>query len=476
MVSRQSDGNPNTPVIHHAGERMSARTARASTASAASATNDVVPRSVIESNIALEHILVLIRWGTITGLLLLSIVQPLSGRTGLPTWTLILAFAGYSAVMALLRQSLAWLRPYARIAALDLVVVVALYAFAASPGGPVFVLFLLLTVCVSCTTTWPHSLLYTGAVLVMVIVVSPTLPRWTHDGLAVRDLIARLIVVVLANVGTILLVHHLNNERRAALAASYAAAQQAEFHRLRDVFIASVSHELRTPLTALQAGLGMLDLSLRDRMRVDEQHMLGTARRNSERLRLLVDDLLTFNQLEVGALHIERDRIDLVDVVASAVAAVRPLLLENNHSVTLEMADSLPYLGDGQRLEQALINLLANVCEHTPAGTSIAIASASTAGETVLTVTDDGPGIPPEERERVFLPFHQSAPTRHGSGLGLTIARRIVELHDGRLSVQSGRDGTGMGTGIDTGIDTGMGTGIRGTSFCIALPMRLEEE
>ncbi|MGE5335747.1 MAG: sensor histidine kinase [Nitrososphaerota archaeon] len=451
---------------------MSTRMARALTASSAPATNETGALAGIQSDIALEHVLVLVRWGTIVGLLLLSIVQPLSGRTGLPTWTLILAFAGYSAVVTLLRRPLVWLRPYARIAALDLAVVVALYALAASPGGPVFALFLLLTVCVSCTMRWPRSLLYTGAVLVILVVVSPTLPRWSHDGLAVRNLITRLIVVVLANVGTILLVHLLNNERRAALAASYAAAQQAEFHRLRDVFIASVSHELRTPLTALQAGLGMLDLSLHDRMRADERHMLGTARRNSERLRLLVDDLLTFNQLEVGAFRIERDRIDLADVVASAVAAVRPLLLENNHSVKLEMADSLPYLGDGQRLEQALINLLANVCEHTPAGTSIAITSASTAEEVLLTVTDDGPGIPLEERERVFHPFHQIAPTHHGSGLGLTIARRIVELHDGRLSVQGGRDGTGVGTSVDRSVDTDT----QGTTFCIALPLRLEGE
>lgn len=432
MVSRHVDGNLSTPVVSPT-EGNNTAAGKAHT----QITSDENTRLDIESDIALDNVLLRVRWVMIAGLLLLSLAQPLTGRLGLPTWTLILGFAGYSVIVVLLRRSVVWLQPYSRIAALDLVVVGALYTVAASPGGPVFVLFLLITIGASCTTTLPRSLLYTGVVLVIMVIISPTLPHWTHDTVAVRDLVARLIVLAVANVGTILLVRQLNHERRTALAASRAAERQTELHRLRETFVASVSHELRTPLTALRAGLGMLDLSLSDRLRADEKHLLGTARRNSERLKLLVDDLLMYNQLEAGALHLERDTLNLSDVVCDAVSAVRPLMEETGHSVTLALAERLPCLGDTRRLEQVLINLVANACEHTPSGTTISIEGAATLDETLLTVSDDGPGIPPAELERVFHPFHRIIPSRHGSGLGLAIAQRIVELHGGRIWAHS---------------------------------------
>jgi signal transduction histidine kinase len=404
------------------------------------ATADVT-RSGAKPVIALDHALWLIRWVTVLGLMLLSIAQPLIGRIGLPTWTLIAAFACYSGAMGLLRRRIVWLRPYSRIALVDLVVVAALYTVAASPGGPVFVLFLLLTVCASCTTTPLRGFLYTAAILTIMIVVSPTLPQWAHDTMAVRDLVARLIVVLLVNAGTMVLVHQLSHERQVAVAANLAAERQTELHRLAETFIASVSHEFRTPLTALQAGLGLLDVSLQDRLRTDEQHLLGTVRRNSERLGLLVGDLLTYNQLEMGADVLDWDRIDLSDVVTSALVALDPLLRETGHAVELQIADHLPIMGDARRLEQLLLNVIVNACEHTPAGVEIRIRSAVQGNEVVLAVSDNGPGIPPEELDRVFQPFHRVTmginSHRRGSGLGLAIAQGIARRHEGRLWAES---------------------------------------
>lgn len=454
MVSRQFEGENKAPDILR--DERDAHTLE----SPEKAVPADSPAAAAESDATLEYVLIITRWVTIASLFLLSIAQPLIGRIGLPTWTLILGFAIYSAVLMLLRRRFAWLRPYSGVATLDLLVVSALYSIAASPGGPIFVLFLLLTVSASCTTTMPRSLLYTAGALAIITIVSPTLPQWTHDARAIRDLVGRLIVVVLANAGTILLFYQLNRERAVALETARSAERQGELHRMREVFIASISHDLRTPLTALQAGLGMLQLSLDDRMRGDEQHLLGTARRNSERLSFLVNDLLTYNQLEMGALQLDYDRMDLSNVVRCAVSAITPLLQQKSDTVEMQINDSQPYIGDTQRIEQMLINLLANACEHTPMGTTIRIASEATSECVLLSISDDGTGIPPEQLEHIFQPFHRINLSHPGSGLGLAIARRIAELHGGDIWAENRLDGTNA----------------HGTTFSVTLPIRTVED
>ncbi len=106
----------------------------------------------------------------------------------------------------------------------------------------------------------------------------------------------------------------------------YSAEQLEGLDRLRASFLATVSHELRTPLTAARAGLGLLETSLNDRMRSDERELLVNARRNTERLSVMIDDLLAFNQLEAGTLRIEHEVLDMRTVVRDAVAAAYPLL------------------------------------------------------------------------------------------------------------------------------------------------------
>lgn len=410
----------------------------------------------------LGHVLAHVRWMTLAALLFLSLAQPLIGRLGQPTWLLILGFAGYRVVISLLRQRVSWLRSPARTAVLDFVMVSVLYTLAASPGGPVFVLFLLITISASCTLPLRRGLICTGVALLVLVVISPTLPMWTAGPIAVRDLFARLTVVVLTNIGAALLMRQLQREHDIACEASDVAERRAEDMRQHEAFVVSVSHELRTPLTAVRAGLGMLDLSLSDRMREDEAHLLDTARRNSERLGLLVDDLLTYHQLEAHALRLESECLDLGDVARRAVNAVAPLLAEKGQSVTLELADELPLRGDARRIEHVLINLVANACKHTPTGTSIAIAGRVMRHEVLLMVSDDGPGIPDDARERVFDRFHQLNPLGSGAGLGLAIAKGVVALHGGRLWIESQ---TASGGGADAGPMPGTGT-----TFCVALP------
>lgn len=435
-----------------------------------------LPISALELDLSdtLAHVLELVRWITIVALFLLSLTHPLVGRLGQPTWMLVVSFAAYSAGASLLSRHMLGRVTHTRMALLDLLVVSLLYTVAASPSGPLFALFVLVTVSASCTLTLRRSLLCTGVALLVLTVVSPTLPMWNATSIGIRDLLARLIVLALASVGAALLMRQLKQERYAAHEATEVAKRHAEYNAQRDAFVALTSHELRTPLTALRAGMGLLELSLSNRMRDDETHLLGTARRNSERLGMLVDDLLTYNQLEADALWLERDALDLGDVVCQAVNAITPLLREKEQTVRVDVEDRLGVFGDARRLEQTVLNLIANAHEHTPAGTHIVVAGQVTADEIILTISDNGPGIAAGDCAHIFDRFYRANPAgSKGSGLGLLVAKRIVELHGGRLWVGSSpgvevKDSAIVAQGSDR-------TGATGATFCLALPRQIAE-
>lgn len=226
-------------------------------------------------------------------------------------------------------------------------------------------------------------------------------------------------------------------EQEAALSDRVEAERLAELDRLRADFISRVSHDLQTPLTAIRAGLGLLETSIIDRLRTDERELLGNARRNSGRLSLLIDDLLAINQLETGTLHLDREAFDLRTIATGAVGAVEPLMREKEQTLESAIPEPLPSGGDPRRLEQVLVNLLTNANRYTSAGTSIVVSGRAMEQEVLLSVSDNGPGIPPEELERIFQRFHRLTSAAGGSGLGLAIARAIVELHGGRIWAES---------------------------------------
>ncbi len=218
------------------------------------------------------------------------------------------------------------------------------------------------------------------------------------------------------------------------LAREQAEAERlAELDRLRADFFAAISHDLRTPLTAIQAGVGLLEQSVGERLRPEEAALLSNARRNAERLNRLIEDLLTANQLEAGTLTLERKPLDLRAVVADAAASLHPLVQGKGQTLALDLPAPLPLCGDAHRLGQVVINLVANAHRHTPPGTRISVCGRVEAAEVQLSVADDGPGIPPDQREAIFQRFHRLDPSGGGSGLGLAIARGIIEGHGGRI-------------------------------------------
>jgi PAS domain S-box-containing protein len=234
-------------------------------------------------------------------------------------------------------------------------------------------------------------------------------------------------------------------ERARAEAARAAAQQQllaqrmeaerlADQERLRRELIGSLSHDLRTPLTAARAALGLLETT--GAGREPEQHqLLDNARRSLERLRLLIDDMIAANQLLAGAEPppIEPVPLDLRAVVEAAAAPLIRLMERRSQTLAYDLPAALPVRGDPTRLQQAVSNLLANAHYHSGPGTRIALAGWQAAGATHLTVHDNGPGITPEVAANLFQPLQRLGAEAVGSGLGLAVARSIVEQHGGRL-------------------------------------------
>jgi signal transduction histidine kinase len=385
----------------------------------------------------LAGVLAQVRWVVLAALLLLSVAQPLYGRIDVPTWALIGAFIGYNLLLELLRRQLPALHSFMRVPWLDLPVAAVVYALGATAGGPLYVLFLLITSCAAASMSLRSSLIYTAIVIGVVAAIAPTLPLWASTPEDIRELGVQLIVIGLVGVGMALLTRRLVQERLAAQTSRDEAERLAELGRLRMTFISTVSHDLRTPLTAIKAGVGMVKTSAHERLHDNEHRLLKNVSRNVERLDRHISDLLALNQIEANMLQLQRECLDLHSVVRNAVSVVQPLIEEKGQTLAVDLPDSLSLLGDPWYLERVVINLLCNAHEHTPTATQIAVRGHAEGDVVVLTVSDTGPGIPHDEQERIFQQFQRLSTARSGSGLGLAIVQGIIELHNGRVWLES---------------------------------------
>jgi len=209
---------------------------------------------------------------------------------------------------------------------------------------------------------------------------------------------------------------------------------------LQASFVSVVSHELRTPLTCIKTSVDMLESTQgRDLPEVREQ-LLQTINHHTGRLETLVEDLLDATRLEAGQLTLSLQPTDLRLLVEKTVGSFAPLLEQKKQNIELELPKSLdPVLLDRHRMEQILANLISNANRYAAKGGHIGIALTTDGDHLQLTVSDDGPGIPLDHQKRIFDKFYVVTGGRHptGVGLGLYIARELVELHGGRIWVES---------------------------------------
>jgi CheY-like chemotaxis protein len=204
-----------------------------------------------------------------------------------------------------------------------------------------------------------------------------------------------------------------------------------------------LGHELRNPLSSVRNAIvsASLDPSRRDRA-------LGIARRGADQLARLVDDLLDVARISRGKIPLRRGRVRVATLVERAVEMTRLLVEERAHALTMSLPDgALEVDGDQTRLEQVLVNLITNAAKYTERGGHIDVRAEEIDGEAVVRVQDDGCGIPAEMLPRVFDLFSQGERglerAQGGLGIGLTVVRRLVELHGGRVDAYS--EGPGKG-------------------------------
>lgn len=205
--------------------------------------------------------------------------------------------------------------------------------------------------------------------------------------------------------------------------------------RMKSDFIATVSHELRTPLTSVVGSLGLLRAGSAGALPDSAQELVEIAENNARRLIRLTNDILDLEKLSSGAMTLDMAEIDLANVAADVVDAYGGSADARGVRIVVEAPDGpLAVLGDGQRLIQAAGNLLSNAIRHAPAGSRITVATRSQDGRALLSISDQGRGVPIEFRDRIFDRFGQApADEPGGTGLGLAIVREIVGGHDGSV-------------------------------------------
>lgn len=240
-----------------------------------------------------------------------------------------------------------------------------------------------------------------------------------------------------------LLVLDISRRRRQEDELRLRAGELAENDRRKDIFLAMLSHELRNPLAALRGAAELLILG-----EPAKPELVTLLRRQMGMLTRLVDDLLDTSRVSRGQIDLRRHTVSLFDVIEAAIETARPHIDEKAHRVETKLPSrAVMVKADPTRLTQALANLLHNAARYTPAGGQITISLAVEEQEAVIRVTDTGIGIRHEMLGRIFELFQQgeqlAGQVQQGLGLGLTLVRRLVELHGGSVQAQSAGPGTG---------------------------------
>jgi PAS domain S-box-containing protein len=219
---------------------------------------------------------------------------------------------------------------------------------------------------------------------------------------------------------------------------------QHEADRMKDEFFSLVSHEFRTPLTSISGYVELLTERAGELTPEERAHFLDVVKRNSERLRRLVDDLLFISKVQAGKFSLTPREVDLTGLASQCVDAATPHAEANGLDLSLEVHGVPPVVGDPDRLGQLLDNLISNAIKYTPQSERVDVCLGSEDGRVVIEVTNTGVYVPPEDRERLFERFFRrsdpSAQDVQGVGLGLTIAQSIVHAHRGKIEAHSAEE------------------------------------
>ena len=229
-------------------------------------------------------------------------------------------------------------------------------------------------------------------------------------------------------------------ERTAELAAAKEHAEAAD--RVKSAFLATMSHELRTPLNSIIGFSGILEQQLAGPLNPEQMKQIGMVRGSARHLLDLINDVLDISKIEAGELQVNTETVDLRQSLGRVVEAVTPLAEKKGLKLTVWLAPGLGEItSDRRRVEQIMLNILANAIKFTDAGEVTLAAETDSDDRVHLTVHDTGVGIKPEDLRELFTPFRQVetglARNYDGTGLGLAICRRLADLLGGEIHAES---------------------------------------
>lgn len=228
----------------------------------------------------------------------------------------------------------------------------------------------------------------------------------------------------------------LENIRLLHEASEAQALRQAD--QLKTGFLSNITHDLKTPLATLKAALGFLPATFAGEAGSPQASLVENARRSANRLERLVDELVDIARLQNLQFKLDIEPLDLCEVVREAVESFRPLLDEKSQVIQAHFPDcAVVVRGDERRLEQVLDNLIMNAHLYSGSPGRITVTLISEGGRAMVSVADGGPGLTPLQIDHVFERFYRGSPDHEGLGLGLAIAKGIMELHGGSIWAES---------------------------------------
>jgi len=232
-----------------------------------------------------------------------------------------------------------------------------------------------------------------------------------------------------------------------------------EYNQLKDEFVSTASHELRTPLSIIMGAIRLILDEIPGKIVAEQRDVLTTAMESVNRLTKIVDSLLTISRIESGKLDLQKTVVNICELIKDTVSNYKPLAQEKNLSLDFEVPEEgIGICLDPDRIKQILINLISNSIKFTPEGGWIKVGCVEQDGEVRICVHDSGIGVAKEDMPKLFDKFTQfgrkAGPGEKGTGLGLAIVKKLVDMHDGRIDVESEPN--------------------KGTTFTITLPLTTE--
>jgi signal transduction histidine kinase len=236
-----------------------------------------------------------------------------------------------------------------------------------------------------------------------------------------------------------------------AVVALVQLRRSRELARLRSEFVANVSHELRTPLAQISMFSETLYLG-RERSSDERQHFLSVIFREARRLTTLVESVLRYSRGEAHANRVRLERRDIAQDVRETVQSFEPLAMAADVALAVDCADEAEAMADPGALRQIVLNLLDNAVKYGPREQTVTVRVTRSVNDILVSVSDEGPGIPRADRERVFEPFARldrpDLPRVSGTGIGLAVVRELVLAHHGRVWVEPARDASPEGARV----------------------------